>query len=171
MPLRRKYRRMALNEYPLSPTSLPGKSLGRPRPLRLMLPCSINCSNTVHSCCWPGVSTTVTGLPLPSHLTCIFVPNPPLLQPKASVSGPSCGPPFLHLLRSGEREYWCRLRNELSIGLRQACRLGVAAQQALGPKLLPFSSGTSVRTLFLESRNVRAGLPTGHLSLVSTGCR
>src|SRR3954471_9021920 len=127
MPLRRRYCRMLLNEYPLSPTILPGSRLGLPLPARLMLPCSINCSNTVHSCCCPGVSTNVTGLPFPSHLTCILVPNPPRLQPKASLSGPSCGPPFLHLVpsgllrRSGEREYWCRPRNELSTGPRRGC--------------------------------------------------
>jgi len=161
---------MALNEYPLSPTILPGKSLGRPRPLRLMLPCSINCSNTVHSCCWPGVSTNVTGLPLPSHRTCILVPNPPRLQPKASVSGPSCGPPFLHQRRSDEHEYWCRPRNELSIEPRQACLPFAAAQQAPGPKLLPCASDTSGRTLFWASRNVRADPPTELRSLVSTGC-
>src|SRR5205823_2103691 len=99
---------MAWNEYPLSPTILQGNLLGLPLPDRLTSPCSINCSNTEHSCCWPGVSTNVTGLPLPSHRTCILVPNRPLLQPKASVSGPSCGPPFLHQRRSDERECWCR---------------------------------------------------------------
>src|SRR5215207_8202081 len=123
MPLRRRYRLMLLNEYPLSPTILPGNSLGLPLPLRLIAPCSINCSNTVHSCCWPGVSTNVTGLPLPSHRTCILVPNPPLLQPKASSAGlvGFCGSPFLHQPHSGERVRWCRLHNELSIELHPAC--------------------------------------------------
>jgi hypothetical protein len=155
---------MALNEYPLSPTILPGKCLGLPLPLRLIAPCSINCSNTVASCCWPGVSTNVTGLPLPSHLTCILVPNPPLLQPNASVSGPEFGSPFLHLRRFGEHEHWCRPHNELSTELHQECRLGVVVQQALGPTLLPFSNDTSVKRPFLESHNVRAGPPIGHLS-------
>jgi hypothetical protein len=170
MPLRRRYARMALNEYPLSPTILPGKSLGRPLPLRLMLPCSINCSNTVHSCCWPGVSTNVTGLPLPSHLTCILVPNPPRLQPKASVSGPSCGSPFLHLVPSGllrrfdEREYWCRLHSELSIGPRQAYLPFAEARQAPGPKHLPYATGKAWRKRSWESRIAQASPPTGHLS-------
>src|SRR6188472_4536600 len=134
---------MALNEYPLSPTILPGNLLGRPLPARLIAPCSINCSNTVHSCCWPGVSTNVTGLPLPSHLTCTLVPNPPLLQPKASVCGPSCGPPFLHQRRSGEREYWCRPHNELSTELRQECHPFAEAPRAPGPTLPPFSNDIS----------------------------
>src|SRR6266496_3484693 len=161
---------MALNEYPLSPTILPGNSLGLPLPLRLIAPCPINCSNTVHSCCWPGVSTNVTDLPLPSHLTCIFVPNPPLLQPKASVCGPSSGPPFLHpvpcglLRRSGEHEYWCRPRNELSTELRQECHLDVVTQQAPGPTLLPCASDTAVRRRSWENRNVRAGPPIVRLS-------
>src|SRR5829696_4325238 len=132
---------MALNEYPLSPTILPGKRLGRPLPARLIEPLSISCSNTVHSCCWPGVSTNVTGLPLPSHLTCILVPNPPRLQPKASVCGPhgpSCGPPFLHLRRSGEREYWCRLHNELSTEPHPVCLPCAVVPRALGPKHLPY---------------------------------
>src|SRR3954452_5779861 len=162
MPLRRRYRRMLLNEYPLSPTTLPGKSLGLPLPARLMEPCSINCSNTVASCCWPGVSTNVTGLPLPSHRTCILVPNPPLLQPKASVcspEGPSFGSPFLHQPRFDERECWCRLHNELSIGLPRVCLPFAVARQAPGPRYLPYASGTAVRTLSWESRNARAGPP------------
>lgn len=163
MPLRWRYCRMELNQYPLSPTILPGNLLGLPLPARLIAPCSINCSNTVHSCCCPGVSTNVTGLPLPSHLTCILVPNPPRLQPKASVSGPSCGSPFLHLLRSGEREYWCRPHNELSTELRQECHLTAVAVRALDPKLLPFASGTNVRRQSLGIRNVRASPPTGLL--------
>lgn len=146
-----------------------------------MAPCSINCSNTVASCSfagWPGVSTNVTGLPLPlplplpSHLTCILVPNPPLLQPKASVSGPqgpSFGSPFLHPVpsgrqpHSGEREYWCRLRNGWSIGPRQACLPFAVARQALGPKLLLYASGTAGRRQSWESRNARASPPIGHL--------
>jgi hypothetical protein len=161
---------MELNEYPLSPTILPGNLLGLPLPARLIEPCSINCSNTVHSCCWPGVSTNVTGLPLPSHRTCILVPNPPLLQPRASVSGPSFGSPFLHLQRSDERECWCRPHSELSIEPRPEYRPDAAAPRALGPTPLPFAIGTSGRTPFLESRIAQANPPTGHLSLVSTGC-
>jgi hypothetical protein len=162
---------MVLNEYPLSPTILPGNRLGLPLPLRLMLPCSNSCSNTVTSCCCPGVITNVTGLPLPSHLTCILVPNPPRLQPNASSSGPEFGPPFLHQRRSGEHERWCRLRNVLSIGLRQACLPFAVVPRALCPTHLPYASGTSVKRQSWESRNVRASPPTGHLSLVSTGCR
>src|SRR4051794_23552494 len=155
---------MALNEYPLSPTILPGNLLGRPLPARLMSPCSINCSNTVASCCWPGVSTNVTGLPLPSHRTCILVPNPPLLQPKASVSGPEFGSPFLHQPHSGEHECWCRLRSGLSIGPRQACLPFAVARQVPGPKHLPCASGTAVRRQSWESHNARASPPIGHLS-------
>jgi hypothetical protein len=76
-----------LDEYPLSPTILPGNRLGLPLPARLMEPPSINCSNTVHSCCCPPVSAKHTGLPLPSHRTCILVEKPPRLLPKASFSG------------------------------------------------------------------------------------
>ena len=155
-----------MNEYPLSPTILPGSSLGLPLPARLTAPCSINCSNTVASCCWPGVSTNVTGLPLPSHLTCILVPNPPRLQPNASSLGSVgfSGSPFLHLRRSYEHENWCRPRNELSIELRQVCLPSAVAQQGPGPRYPLCASGTAVKRQSCTSRNVQAGPPTVLLS-------
>ena len=157
---------MVLYEYPLSPTILPGNNLGLPLLARLITPCSINCSNTVASCCWPGVSTKQTGLPLPSHRTCILVLNPPLLQPKASSVGlvGFSGSPFLHLRRSGEHEHWCRPRSELSTEPRPGCLPFAVAPRAPGPTHLLYASDTGVRRRSLESRNVRANPPIGHLS-------
>lgn len=84
MPRLRKYSLILRAEYERSPATRLGLRLGRPRPARLISPPSINCSNTTLSCRSPGVSTYVIGLPLPSHLTCIFVEKPPLLLPNAS---------------------------------------------------------------------------------------
>jgi hypothetical protein len=94
MPRLLRYCRIRLFEYPLSAATRCGRRLGLPRPRRLMAPPSIRSSNTVDSCCSPGVSSKTTGLPLPSHLTWILVENPPRLLPRASFSGPPCGSPL-----------------------------------------------------------------------------
>ena len=93
MPRLAKYPRIRLEEYALSAAIRCGKRLGLPLPARLMAPPSINVSNIVDSWASPGVSSNTTGLPLPSHRTCILVENPPWLRPKASLSGPDAGSP------------------------------------------------------------------------------
>jgi len=153
-----------LDEYPLSPTILPGKRLGLPLPARLMAPFSINASKAVHSCASPPVSTKATGLPLPSHLTCILVENPPRLRPNASpswpIEPPFCGSPFLHRRRFDERVQRCRLHNGLSTGPHPAYLPDAVALQAFGPRCQPYASGTSARRLSWKSHSVRAGPPT-----------
>ena len=118
MPIPRllRYSRILRELYALSAATRPGKRLGLPRPRRLIAPPSISVSNTVASCCCPGVSSNITGLPLPSHRTCILVENPPWLRPNASSSGlvGFCGSPFLPRLSAGEHARWSYLCNELS---------------------------------------------------------
>ncbi len=167
-----------MDEYPLSPTILPDSAWQVPRSAsscpfdvallhQLLKRCAfVNCSNAVHSCASPPVSTKTkaTGLPLPSHLTCILVENPPRLRPNASpswpIEPPFCGSPFLHRRRFDERVQRCRLHNGLSTGPHPAYLPGAVALQAFGPRCQPYASGTSARRLSWKSHSVRAGPPT-----------
>ena len=166
-PLLRKYKRTFLDVYPLSATIRFGSRLGRPLPARLTAPLSISCSNTVTSCCCPGVSANVTGLPSPSHRTCILVENPPWLRPNASFSGS----PLLHQPRAGGHARWCYLRSGRPT-LSSLRHLPVAvALKGYGPTLLPASSGRSVRIWFSKSRNTQASPAKEHRFWLSTVCR
>jgi hypothetical protein len=162
-----------VDEYPLSPTTLPGKCLGLPRPARFMLPPSISASNTVHSFCWPGVSKKQTGLPLPSHLTWILVLKPPRLLPKASAAGSGgfCGSPFLHRRHFDAPSRCYRLHNGSPTPPLRVCHLASVTRPALGPRYLLFSSDTAGRRRSWGSHSARASPPIGHRSLVSTRCR
>src|SRR5437870_2851495 len=116
IPRRRRYNLILPLLYPLSQATRLGRCLGLPRPCRLTAPPSITCSKTVASCCWPGVSTKVIGLPLPSHRICILVLNPPLLRPNASFSAS----PLLRQQHADGRVLPCRPRSGLpNLSFRQ----------------------------------------------------
>ena len=166
-PLLRRYKRISRLVYPLSATIRLGKRRGRPLPVRLTAPLSISCLNTVTSCCWPGVSVNVTGLPAPSHRTCILVENPPWLRPNASFSGS----PLLHQLRAGERARRCYLRSGRPTLSSLRHRLASVAPKGCGPTLLPYASGRSERITSSTSRSVQASPAKEHLSSLSIGCR
>ena len=151
-PRFRRYKRTWRLVYPLSATIRLGNKRGRPHFGRLTAPFSISCSNTVTSCCWPGVSTNVTGLPAPSQRTCILVENPPWLLPNASFSGS----PFLHRLRAGEHEQRCYLRSGRPT-LSSLRRLLVAVTPKVsGPILLLLANGRSDLRSSSKSRSVQA---------------
>jgi hypothetical protein len=178
-PLLRRYKRISRLVYPLSATIRLGNRRGLPHLGRLTAPLSISCSNTVTSCCWPGVSTNVIGLPAPSHRTCTLVENPPWLLPNASVCGPaarSIGSLFLHqcvlpLLRADVLARWCYLRSGRPI-LSSLRHLPVAvALRGCGPTLLPLSNGRSDLILSSKSLSVQASLAREHQSLLSRVCR
>lgn len=84
---------MRLLRYPLSPTTRLARCFGRPRPRRLIAPCSINCSNTTASWRCPAVTTKVSNFPPPSARRWILVLKPPRLGPNASRSAPLFLPP------------------------------------------------------------------------------
>ncbi len=171
IPRLAKYPRIRLFEYALSAATLKGKRLGLPRPLRLMAPPSINFSNTVDSCVSPGVSSNTTGLPLPSQRTCNLVENPPLLRPKASVSGPAFGSHFLPRLRAGghaQRSYPQSVSPTL-LGLW--CLHLSAPRQVCGPKYLLHAIDRSERTLFYTSHSVQVNPPRVPLFSLSIGYR
>src|SRR5215210_142232 len=166
MPLRRRYNRIPRAAYDLSPTTRRGLRLGRPRPCLLTLPPSIKPSKATVSWHWPGVSTKVIGLPLPSQRTCTLVENPPRLLPKASCSG---SPP-LPQMRAGEhvsRSYqqsglpilFGRWHQHLSVTRTISC-----------PIYLAVASGRSARRPSSKSHSVRACLAREHRSCLSTGC-
>jgi len=166
-PRLRRYKRILRLVYPLSATIRLGKRRGRPHPGRLTAPLSISCSNTVTSCCCPGVSTNVTGLPSPSQRTWILVEKPPWLRPNASFSGS----PLLHQRRADAPSRWCYLHSGRPT-LSSLQHLPVAvARQAVGPTLLPASTDRSETILFSRSRNAQASLAREHLSLLSRVCR
>jgi hypothetical protein len=174
-PRLRRYKRIWRLVYPLSATIRLGRMRGRPLPTRLTAPLSISCLNIVTSCCWPGVSANVTGLPAPSHLTCILVENPPWLRPKASFRGS----PLLHRLRAGEHVRLCYLRSG-----RPTCYLrsgrptlsslrhrpAAVARQVFGPTLLPLASGRSEKITSSRSRSVQASPAREHRSVLSRVC-
>jgi hypothetical protein len=171
MPIPRlaKYPRIRLLEYALSAATLKGKrlGLGLPLPGFLMAPPSINFSNTVDSCASPGVSSKTTGLPLPSHRTCILVENPPWLRPSASSLGSTgssvLGSPFLPQLHAGEHVRRSYLRSGFPTQQVLWYRHLSAPQQGFGPRCLPYASDRSGRTLFCRSRIAQANPPKEHL--------
>jgi hypothetical protein len=169
--LRKKVRILRLL-YPLSATIRPGSRLGLPRPLRLIAPCSSNCSNTVASCCSPGVSTNVIGLPLPSQRTCILVDNPPLLLPNACSegSGGFVGSPFLPQQRAGEHARWSYLRTGLSILSPHHHEHLSEAQPVSCPRCRLYASDRSERLHSARGHSVQASLARKHRSYLSTGC-
>lgn len=168
MPRLAKYPRIRLEEYALSVATRCGKPLGLPLPRRLIAPPSINLSNIVVSCASPGVSSKTTGLPLPSHRTCILVQNPPWLRPKASLSGPdACSPgfgsPFLPQQRAGEHARWSYLRSGFPTRLGLWYQRPSAPQQEFGPRYQRCAIGRSERTPFCTNRIVLASPPKERL--------
>ena len=166
-PRFRKYKRTWREVYPLSATTRFGSKRGRPHFGRLTAPFSISCSNTVTSCCWPGVSTNVTGLPSPSQRTWILVENPPWLRPKASF----CGSPLLHRLRADVLARRCYLHNEWPILSSLRHLLVAVTPRGYGPKPLPLSTDRSERKLSSRSHNARVSPAREHLSSLSKVCR
>jgi hypothetical protein len=171
MPRLAKYPRIRLFEYALSAATLAGKRLGLPLPRLLIAPPSINSSNTVDSCCSPGVSSNTSGLPAPSHLTWILVENPPLLRPSASFSGPSCGSPFLPQPRAGEHGRWSYLRNGLTTEPRPCCRHLSEPQPVFSPRYPAWSICRSEWLLFARDRIAQANLAKEHQSCLATAYR
>jgi hypothetical protein len=166
-PFLRKYKRIWREVYPLSATTRLGRRRGRPLPVRLTAPLSISCLNTVTSCCWPGVSANVTGLPAPSHLTWILVENPPWLRPNASFSGS----PLLHRLRAGEHERRCYLRSgRPTLSFLQHLP-GAVAPRGYDPILLLCANGRTERITSSRSRSVQVSLAKELLSWLSRVCR
>lgn len=170
IPRLAKYPRIRLFEYALSAAMRAGKRLGLPLPRLFIAPPSINNSNTVDSCCSPGVSLNTSGLPLSSHLTWILVENPPRLRPSASFSGPSCGPPFLPRQRAGEHAHWSYLQNELSIGPRLYHRHLSGPRQGSSPTPLVWSNDRSEWRPFARDRTVQANLAMEHRSCPAIAC-
>lgn len=169
MPRLLRYCRILRLLYPLSAAIRPGKRLGLPLPRRLMAPRSISSSNTVASCCSPGVNSNTTGLPLPSHLTCILVEKPPLLRPKASSFGSVgfSGSPFLPRLHAGEHVPRSYRRSELTIGLRLWHRCLAVPEPVSSPRYPVWSSGRSEWPPFARGRIFQANLAREHRSCLS----
>lgn len=163
MPRLAKYPRIRLFEYALSAATRCGKRLGLPLPAFLIAPPSISFSNIVDSCASPGVSSKTTGLPLPSHLTCILVEKPPWLRPSASSLGSigsSCfGSPFLPQQRAGEHVLWSYLRSGFPTQPVLWCRHLSAPQPVFAPRYQLCASGRTERTPFCMSRSVQVSLP------------
>lgn len=196
MPLRAKYPRIFLFEYPLSAATRPGKRLGLPLPPLLIAPPSINGSNMVESCACPGVSSKATGLPLPSQRMCSLVEYPPLLRPKASVAALSTsvciapaaaaapaaapapastpaefGPPFLPRQRADEHARRSYPQSVSPTLPPLWCRHLSVPAPISDPRYLSHAICRSEKRLFCRSHSVQAGLPRVRLFSLSTGCR
>lgn len=167
MPFRRRYNRISLLLYPLSPTTRRGRSFGRPGPARFTPPPSMIASKAVVSCRCPGVSVMTIGLPFPSARIWTLVLNPPRLLPNASVSGS----PFLHPQRAGVLARWCRPHNAFpnSVGLRHRPPLG--QPQKPGPRYLPSANDRIDSPPSTRNHIAREGLSMGRPSAISTVCR
>ncbi len=166
MPLRRKYNLIRREAYERSAATRRGLHLGLPLPARLISPPAINSSKIGASWRSPGVSTYVIGLPLPSHRTCTLVEKPPLLRPKASVTGS----PFLPLLRAGEHVSRSYLRSGFPTLPDLWCQHLSALQPIAYPKCPVSANGRSVKTQFSRSRISQAYLARERQSCISTGC-
>ena len=142
---------------PLRPTA-PGP-LDRPR--------SRSCSNAVASCCWPGVSTRVSGLPPPSARRWTLVEKPPRLRPSASVSG---SPP-LPRPRAGAPGSPSRPRNGPSNRPRRPRRPAVGPRRRPAPRPRPAATAGSGCTPSTRGRTAPAGRARAHPCAASTGSR
>ncbi len=170
MPRLPRYSRILPLLYALSAAMRAGKRLGRPLPDRLIAPPPINVSNIVDSCCCPGVSSNTTGLPLPSHRTCILVEYPPLLRPKASSSGlvGFWGSPFLLRLHVDGHALRSYLYNVLTTGLRLWHRHPVVAVRVSSATRPAWSSDRSGWLPSARGRIARVNLAKEHQFCLST---
>jgi len=161
MPRRRKYNLIRREAYERSAATRRGLLLGLPLPARLTSPPAINCSNSGASWHSPGVSTYVIGLPLPSHRTCTLVLNPPLLLPKASITGS----PFLPRLRADEHVSRSYLRSGFPTLSRLWYQRLSATQPTACPICLVDANDRNEKKRFSRSRAV----PLRHISPGSAG--
>jgi len=166
MPFRRRYERIALLLYPLSPTTRPGRRFGRPGPACFTSPPSMISSKAIVSCRWPGVSRMTIGLPFLSALMWTLVLNPPRLLPSASVSG---SPP-LHPQRAGVLVLCCRPRNALPSPVGSPHQLLLGLRQTLGPRHLPSASDRIDLLPSTRNRIAQAGLSMARPSAIPTVC-
>ena len=166
MPFRRRYERIALLLYPLSPTSRWGRCLGRPRPARLTAPPSISSSKATVSCRWPGVNRITIGLPFPSARMWTLVLNPPRLRPSASVSGS----PLLHPQRAGVLARWSHPRSVLPspVGFPRQPLLGL--RRIPCPKYQPSASDRIDSLPSTRNHIAQEGLSMGLPSAIPTVC-
>jgi hypothetical protein len=153
--------------YPLSPTKRLGRRLGCPRLARLTPPWFSNCSTTVASCCWPGVSTKVIKCPLAATRMWIFVLNPPRLRPNASASAQLFSP----LPRVDGLARLSRPRSGSPSRLSQPHLLAVADQTISGPRRPPFASAENGYTRSAISRIAPANPATARRSWLSRSSR
>lgn len=119
---------------------------------RRMAPCSSSCSAIVISCCWPGVSKKVIGLPWPSQRRWILVPKPPWLRPKASCSGVL----FLPQPRADGRAQCSHPQNGSPNPPRPACPPAPAVRSAPDPTPRRPSSAGSGCTRSARVHNAQA---------------
>jgi hypothetical protein len=167
MPRRRQSVRKARLLKPLSPTTRRGRPRGRPGPRRLTAPWRSKRGATVASCCWPGVSTTVSGWPLPSARRCTFVLNPPWLRPRASVAGsPPLPPPHV-----GGRGSLYRPDSGRSNRASLPRPLGAGRPPAPDPTRRRGASAESACARSPRARTGRAGPATARRSAASTRYR
>lgn len=166
IPWRRRKRRMGPPQYPLSPTTRLGRSLGRPRPGRLTAPVVIKASKAVASWRCPAVSTRLSGLPWPSARRWILVLNPPRPRPSTSASGLV----FLPQRHAGGRAQSCHPRSGSPNPVHRARRLQPVAEPEYGPRCRPSASGRSGWTRWSIFHTALASRARGHLCVTPRGC-
>jgi len=88
MPRSFKNLRMLSLLYPLAPANRLGRLFGLPRFCLMCTFLRIG-SRRFESCTWPAVTSTSSGVLLPSTRGWIFVPKPPRERPKAWSEGSS----------------------------------------------------------------------------------